>query len=474
MPSTLTPNMDLIVPTVGTQPGPDYADNLNADLSLIDGHDHTSGKGVPIPAAAIDINGDLSINQHNLYDIRSTRYSPISLGSLTGSDLDCLIVSGVDLYYVDGNGNQVRITQSGSVVGTPGSITGLTPPASATYVAGSQTFIWESAVNTAAHMDFASAILRNPTLNSFGLTLEAPTLSADYSIVLPALPASQKIMTLDASGNMTAPYVVDNSTIEINSNTIRVKAEGIGTNEIADGAVTAIKLAASLTALPAYTKYTSGSGTYTTPAGCTYLVVEMVGGGGGGAGGGQVNTSATAGADGGDTTFSDGGSISLSANKGAGGDTAAASGGVQSAGGAGGGTSVSGVTAVYNIAGGNGGGGSYNAGAVFGPSGGMGASGPNGGAGGGGTGYNSSPTAGGIAVANSGSGGGGGGALNTASSVGGGGGGAGGYIKAYIPAPSASFSYVVGGAGANGSAGTNGQTGGNGGSGYIFITAYSN
>lgn len=33
---------------------------------------------------------------------------------------------------------------------------------------------------------------------------------------------------------------------------------------------------------PTYTTFTSGSGTYTAPAGCSYLIVEMCGGGGGG------------------------------------------------------------------------------------------------------------------------------------------------------------------------------------------------
>lgn len=42
---------------------------------------------------------------------------------------------------------------------------------------------------------------------------------------------------------------------------------------------------------PQLTVYTSGSGTYTTPVGAKYLIVECIGGGGGGAGNGTANAS---------------------------------------------------------------------------------------------------------------------------------------------------------------------------------------
>ena len=56
------------------------------------------------------------------------------------------------------------------------------------------------------------------------------------------------------------------------------------------------------TAVPTIQKFTSGSGTYTTPTGVKYIKVNMVGAGGGGGGGGTVAT-ITTGSDGGNTTF---------------------------------------------------------------------------------------------------------------------------------------------------------------------------
>lgn len=229
MPSTLTPNMSLIEPTIGLEPSPTWATDLNASLTLLDQHNHAAGNGVQISPSGLNISSDLTFIGNNATHLRSVRFdaqgSPLALGT----DLGCLYVSGVDLYYNDENGNQIRITQSGGVVGTPGSITGLVPPASATYVPATPAFVFQSAVNTPANLDGGSLVLRNILANSNGVTLNAPpALAANYQLTFPAtLPASQKIVTFDNTGAIAANYVVDNSTIEINSNTIRVKSGGI-------------------------------------------------------------------------------------------------------------------------------------------------------------------------------------------------------------------------------------------------------
>lgn len=272
MPSTMTPNMSLTLPSVGTEPGPAYALDVNSSLSTVDQHDHTSGNGVPVPSAGLNINTDLPFGNNNLTLVRSMRFNPQGSPLSLGTDLGCLYESGVDLYYNDGNGNQVRITASGSVAGATGSITGLVSPASASYSAGAQTFTWQSNSNVAANMDFRSAILRNNSVSSNGITLAAPSsLPSNYSLTLPSsLPASQSFMTLDSSGNIAANWVVDNSTIEVSSNTVQVKAQGIGTTQLANLSVTNSKIAdgtinqAKLEA----TNYvlSSSSGTYTQTA----------------------------------------------------------------------------------------------------------------------------------------------------------------------------------------------------------------
>lgn len=204
MANTITsPNMNLSIPVQGIDAGPDYALNINACLLAIDGHDHSSGSGVPVTPAGLNITSDLSIGSNNLTNIRSSRMTSQSAVLALGSDLDCLYVVGVDLYYNDGNGANIRITQSGGVAGSPGSISNLTSPASAAYVAANQTFVWQSAANTPANMDNASVILRNLSANSKGLTLGPPlAMAANYSLTLPSLPGATSFMTLDATGTM--------------------------------------------------------------------------------------------------------------------------------------------------------------------------------------------------------------------------------------------------------------------------------
>jgi hypothetical protein len=207
--------------------------------------------------------------------------------------------------------------------------------------------------------------------------------------------------------------------------------------------------------VPTIQKFTSGTGTYTTPAGALYIRVRMVGGGGGGAGSGTANGSTpTAG---GNTTF---GTSLLAANGGG------VNANIGAAGGSGGTASLGTGPIGIAISGGTGAGGFGNlatgAAAVAGGSGGVS---PFGGAGTSGC----SPLTGGAAVANSGSGGAGGSISATASGYSGPGGGAGGFVDAIITNPAASYAYSIGTGGSAGGAGTNGSVGGAGGSGIIIV-----
>lgn len=199
---TLSPNMNLPVPTVGNEPGPNYAVDVNSSLSLVDSHDHSPGKGVQITPNGLNINSALSMQNNFLTQNAGVTFSAQS----STPALNTIYEAGVDLFYVDGNGNNIRITQSGGIAGSPGSISNLTPPASASYVSGLSTFVWESGTSIAANMDFGAAILRNLSPNStFGLTLQPPaSLASNYTITLPTLPGSLSFLSIDNSGNMSA------------------------------------------------------------------------------------------------------------------------------------------------------------------------------------------------------------------------------------------------------------------------------
>jgi hypothetical protein len=190
---------------------------------------------------------------------------------------------------------------------------------------------------------------------------------------------------------------------------------------------------------PTVQTFTSGSGTYTTPTGCTSIFVRLVGGGGGGAG-----ATANDGSAGGNTTFG-----GLTGNGGAA--------GLASAGGSSAGGSASGGD--INIPGGGGNTG-RQAGAGY----------QVGGAGGntvfGGAAADTGANQNGAAGATNSGGGGSGGGANTATTSGGGGGG-GGYSEKLIGSPAATYSYGVGAGGSAGAAGT--TAGGAGAAGIIIV-----
>ncbi len=227
---TLTPSMALPVPIVGQDPGPDYAININNCLTILDGHDHSPGYGVAITPAGLNINAALTFANNDATNLRTLRFQPQSVAPAGPLDLGCLTEIGVDLYYIDGSGNLVRITQSGGVAGSPGSIANLTSPASASYVLASKSFVFESDANVAANVDGASFILRNITPNSTNaITLSPPAaLSSNYTITLPSLPVAQSFLTIDNSGNMAAPIAF---------------SQGITNSNIANGTISNAKLA---------------------------------------------------------------------------------------------------------------------------------------------------------------------------------------------------------------------------------------
>ncbi len=237
--SVLSTNMNLPISTIAVDSGLNWEINLNASLFILDQHDHSSGSGVQIGPAGMNINSDLTMGGNNLTNIRTSRYNAQSAALALATDLGCTYVAGVDLYFNDINGNQIRLTQGGSIVGTAGSISGLpSGTASASFAAG--TFVWQSATNTSAVMDAGSIILRNNTASSKGLTLSPPSaMAADFGLTLPSLPGSQKFMTLDASGNMSAPWAVDGSTIVVSAGSVKVPAGGITATQLGAGAVTA-------------------------------------------------------------------------------------------------------------------------------------------------------------------------------------------------------------------------------------------
>lgn len=230
---TTSPNMNLSIPTVGVTTGPQWAADINIDLSLLDLHDHSSGKGVPITPAGMNISSDLSFGSNNATLVRS-----VVLTTLSGTPSSTsLYTNGTDLYYKDSNGNAIRLTASGSPNSGAGNISGLpsTPSGGAgiAWVNASGTFQLLNDASGPAHIDAADLIMRYtgsyPTPSGNYIALQAPTtLTTGYAVTFPAtLPeTSGALYTLSTAGTLSYTNV-DNSTLAIAASTIAVKAGGI-------------------------------------------------------------------------------------------------------------------------------------------------------------------------------------------------------------------------------------------------------
>lgn len=200
---TISPNMSLPVPVPAVDPGPQWATDANACFSGIDSHNHTTGQGVQINPAGININTDLPMNANNLTTSRTVRFTAQAAALGAATDIGCIYEAGVDLYYNDGSGNQVRITQGGAVAGSTGTITGLpSGTASASFSAG--TFSFQSSTSTPATMNIGPIVTGAQTASPKTVTISASgAQAANYAMTWPlSLPAGTQFFTLDASGNM--------------------------------------------------------------------------------------------------------------------------------------------------------------------------------------------------------------------------------------------------------------------------------
>lgn len=111
-----TPFMNLDLPVVSVTLGPEWATELNTALETIDEHDHTSGKGTAIPTAGIDIDADLDLNSFRLIGAMSLQLEAQGSPLSGGTNVNSLNVSAGNLYFTNGSGTAVQLTDGNSIV----------------------------------------------------------------------------------------------------------------------------------------------------------------------------------------------------------------------------------------------------------------------------------------------------------------------------------------------------------------------
>lgn len=236
---TLTPNMNLIQPTPLIQSAPLWATQLNSSLLTVDGHNHSPGQGVLIDPSGLNINLDLSFNQNSAVGVNTVTFfnNPSSLSS---SFQGCVYEAGGNFYFNNSAGTAVQITSGSSVVGSSGTITGMTgTTASVVFSSGTGVFTFQQATSTAGNLDIGSLIIRYPgsypSPSGNYISIQAPTsLASGYVITLPALPAQTNVSTLSAMGVMSSVTwdAVGSNMTSTGANAIAATMTATGANAI--------------------------------------------------------------------------------------------------------------------------------------------------------------------------------------------------------------------------------------------------
>lgn len=113
--------MNLELPVVSTTLGPEWASLLNAALESIDEHDHSSGKGTKVTPAGLNINADLSLEEFRLTLAKSVQFDDQS-ATLTGaSHASSLYSKSGNLYFTNGSGVAVQVTDGAAIITAPAS-----------------------------------------------------------------------------------------------------------------------------------------------------------------------------------------------------------------------------------------------------------------------------------------------------------------------------------------------------------------
>lgn len=221
---TTLPNLSLVLPVRGAPGSGLWADAIDAALSLIDAHDHTSGKGLRITSAALNINADVSFG---------TSWAPINLNRLTFASIAALasnnkslfvsdgtggLVSG-ELYWRSNAGSNVRVTSGAAlnVAAFTGGIGGDYAAVGAAVAfddAGDRyTFKQQAPGNWARLASGDVRLFETGTTDSVFVGLAAPAaLAGSYTITMPlAAPGSTQLVQMDSAGVLTASNTVGNT-----------------------------------------------------------------------------------------------------------------------------------------------------------------------------------------------------------------------------------------------------------------------
>ena len=226
---TTLPNMGLSLPLRGAVGSGQWDDTIDGDLSIIDPHDHTIGKGARVPTAGLNINADLPFSA--LYaptQLHRVQFSAIAGGALTNANNLSLFVSdgsgglaANELYYRTSAGNAIRFT-SGSSLNVSAFVGGIGGDYASVVAqlnyddAGKRYTFKEGTGDSNGWARLAAGGLRlfefNTTESVYVEQLAPAALAVSYAMTWPtALPGSQALVQVDNAGQYVFSNTVPNA-----------------------------------------------------------------------------------------------------------------------------------------------------------------------------------------------------------------------------------------------------------------------
>lgn len=219
------PNMGLVLPT--DHGSEDVWDTiLDTLFGLVDSHDHTSGKGVQVPAAGLDINADLPFNSGGNYyaatGLKAVDFQPVLNSTTTGYACALFVdSSNNELYWRTAGGVNVKVTDvaslnvsafTGGIGGDYSSIGALLDydDASDTYRLRQQSSLGVrqfAKVSTADLKLYEYQAAGVGAVPANAVTVKSPAaLASGYTVTLPtALPAAASVVMMSTAGVLSVP-----------------------------------------------------------------------------------------------------------------------------------------------------------------------------------------------------------------------------------------------------------------------------
>lgn len=216
MPTT-SAQMSLTIPTLNGDPGV-WDTYLSASLETIDLHDHTTGKGVKVPSAGLNINADLTFAGYAATNLKAAAFTTQASYS-TNSSLWVKTSDG-ELYWRNATGTDVKVTSGASLnLSLVGGIAG-------DYAAASASLYYDDAAEAYRFLEAAPApndwsyvkaggvdVYEHASGIANYVALRSPAaLAATYTVTFPAaVPGSTQLVQVSSAGAMTFSNTVVNS-----------------------------------------------------------------------------------------------------------------------------------------------------------------------------------------------------------------------------------------------------------------------